>query len=186
MPTTLYTSIAEVRSFRPCAVGWKNFINYWKDTPEDQPIAIVDCLKSNPVGDVLWLLGKRRKEIQIAVDFAQWCAEYCKELKELKTTPAVHASVYEAEAYAVRAAEEAAAANAIDAAAYEDFVADTATRTVTFAAAYAAAAYAAAAMHAAASAFASAEPRTFIAVPKKQTEKLTELLNSYEAPVTKG
>lgn len=76
----LCTSLEEIRSFNPCASGWKNILKgQGKVTADAVEFPLVDCLKSNSIGDVCWLLGKRKNEISICVRFANLCAEYAKE-----------------------------------------------------------------------------------------------------------
>ncbi len=88
-PVILTTSLNEIVSFAPCNTGWRNirtarktFYNADLLTEEQfaEQFPLVDCLNSNPISDVLWLIGKRKKEIQIAVRFAQMCADSVKHL----------------------------------------------------------------------------------------------------------
>jgi len=75
MSKQLTTSLTEIYSFHPCADGWKKILRSRGKTAADSvEFPLVDCCKSNSIEDVLWLIGKRRKEIQIAVNFAQMCA----------------------------------------------------------------------------------------------------------------
>ncbi len=88
-PVILTTSLNEIVSFAPCNTGWrkiraarKTFYNTDMLTDEQyaEQFPLVDCLNSNPINDVLWLIGKREEEIQIAVRFAQMCADSVKHL----------------------------------------------------------------------------------------------------------
>ena len=127
MATILYTSLVEIKSFNPCASGWKNILKgQGKTEADDVLFPLTDCLKSNSISDVCWLLGKRKIEIDIAIKFAKKCADSVSHIKN---------------AAANSAAAEAAAANSAVAAAYAAYA---------VAAAYVAAAYAAEAAVAAA------------------------------------
>lgn len=108
----LYTSLAEIRSFNPCTSGWKNILaGQGKTEADDTQFPLVDCLKSNSISDVLWLLGKRRTEIQIAVKFARDCADSVAHLTDKKVSATAYAY---ADAYA--AADAASASDYADAA----------------------------------------------------------------------
>ena len=76
MPTVLLTSLSEIKSFDPCYSGWKNILKgQGKTQADDVLFPLIDCLESNSTLDVLWLLGSRKKEIEIAVKFARDCAD---------------------------------------------------------------------------------------------------------------
>lgn len=131
-PVILTTSLAEIYSFHPCYGGWKTILQarkYFHNThalTEEQyneQFPLVDCLQSNTINDVLWLIGKRKTEIQIAVKFTRMCADSVKDLdnfwsKESATyaTAAAHAAAHAA-AYAATAVTNAATAAAAYAAA---------------------------------------------------------------------
>jgi len=117
-PNQLTTSLAEIRSFDPCARGWRNILNARNpqcDADYQTQFPLVDCLASNSISDVCWLLGKRRKEIQICVRFAKMCADSVKDLNNGYSKVADYAAA--AAAYADAAAAYAAYAYA-DAAAF--------------------------------------------------------------------
>jgi hypothetical protein len=121
----LTTSLAEIKSFRPCTNGWiyilahRNAIAIAAGKSEadwKEKFPLVSCLESNSISDVLWLIGKRKVEVQVAVRFARMCADSVAHLHNK---------------YAIKAAADAA-----DAATYAAYVADAAYAT--YAATYAA------------------------------------------------
>jgi hypothetical protein len=117
MATILYTSLAEIKSFNPCPEGWKDILKGQGKTREDDVLfPLVDCLKSNSISDVCWLLGKRKIEIDIAIKFAKKCADSVSHIKNASAYASASASAYAA-AYADTAASAYAAA-AADTAAY--------------------------------------------------------------------
>jgi hypothetical protein len=125
----IYTSLNEIKSFNPCATGWKNILlGQRKTMPDNALFPLTEALKSNSVSDVCWLLGKREKEIQVCVRFAKMCADSVKHLNNRESAS------YNSATYAASAASAANAASA-DA----DYAADAAN-----AAAYAACAASAA------------------------------------------
>lgn len=135
MSTILCTSLDEIRSFKPCASGWKAILLGQGKTESDSVrFPLIDCVKSNSISDVCWLIGKRKVEIQIAVEFAQKCAESVAPLKNTANAAAADAAAYAANAAAYTAAYNVAAAYAYA----------TAADAAANAAANAAAAYAAA------------------------------------------
>jgi hypothetical protein len=72
----LYTSLAEIQSFDPCSEGWRDILRgQGKTCADDVQFPMTDALNSNSIADVLWLIGKRKVEIQIAVRFARMCAD---------------------------------------------------------------------------------------------------------------
>lgn len=82
----LFTSLAEIRSFSPCKDSWKNILLARPHNTEEEMSAkfpLVECLESNTIEDVCWLLGKRQNEIQICVKFARMCADSVKEEKNI-------------------------------------------------------------------------------------------------------
>ena len=125
MSTILYTSLAEIKSFDPCFKGWKDILKGQEKTEADDVLfPLTDCLKSNSVSDVCWLLGKREIEIDIAVKFAKKCADSVSHIKNDHAASAASAyadaaasAISDAADYAY-AASDAAYAAAISAAAY--------------------------------------------------------------------
>jgi hypothetical protein len=119
MATILYTSLAEIKSFHPCASGWRNIlIGQGKSVADDVLFPLIDCLNSNPISDVCWLLGKRKNEIDICANFARKCANSVSHLKNKYATAAAaadyadYATTYAtyAATYATYAADYATAA----------------------------------------------------------------------------
>lgn len=112
MPNILYTSLNEIRSFNPCSEGWKDILRGQGKTEADNILfPLVDCLESNSISDVCWLLGKRRGEIEIVVKFAKDCADSVAHFKN-----AASASAYaRAAAYAAASAYDAAYAASVNA-----------------------------------------------------------------------
>ena len=116
--SVLTTSLAEIRSFSPCASGWRDILTARKLTCDDDyniQFPLVDCLQSNTIADVCWLIGKRKKEIQICVRFARMCADSVKDLnnywsRKADAAAAAAAAVAVAAAYAYADAYAAAAA----------------------------------------------------------------------------
>ena len=138
MPT-LYTSLAEIRAFNPCASGWKDIIFTHPHSTEEEmntQFPLVDCLKSNPTSDVCWLLGKRKIEIQICVKFAKLCADSVAHLKNTAANADAAAYANAAANAAANATTYAAAANATYAAANAAAYAAAAAATYAAAAAY--------------------------------------------------
>lgn len=115
----LMTSLAEIKSFNPCVSGWKNIIaaHGGINADFDAQFPLVDCLESNSISDVCWLIGKRKTEIQICVKFARMCADSVKHLNNN------YAAAAAANAYA---AAYAYAADIVDAYAAYAYVADAA------------------------------------------------------------
>lgn len=120
MPT-LYTSLAEIRSFSPCASGWKAICAAHPHSTEEEmnrPIRLVDCLNSNSFADVCWLIGKRKVEIQICVKAARLCADSVAHIKSASADASADAAAaatavaYAAVAYAAAAAATVAYAAA--------------------------------------------------------------------------
>ena len=50
----LYTSLAEIRFFNPCAKGWKKIKEAKKDIDENQTFPLTDCCESNSFSDIVW------------------------------------------------------------------------------------------------------------------------------------
>lgn len=118
MTTILMTSLAEIKSFRPCASGWVKIREAHPNNNLDEQFPLVDCIKSNSITDVLWLIGKRRVEIQIAVRFARMCADSVAHLKNEQATHAAATYAAATHAAATDAATHAAATYAAYAATY--------------------------------------------------------------------
>jgi hypothetical protein len=118
--TKLFTSLSEIKLFNPCTSGWKNILQaQGKTCADDVEFPLIDCVEYNGISDTLWLIGKRKIEIQIAVKFAKMCADSVQ-----KYADAVNAANSAAEAAADAAnaanyaANSAAATNAVNAANY--------------------------------------------------------------------
>jgi hypothetical protein len=112
--TPLMTSLAEIKSFNPCASGWRDILKgQGKTEADDVQFPLADCVESNSISDVCWLIGKRAKEIQVCVRFARLCADSVAQLNA--------AASYAAASYA--AAHASYAAYASDAASYAAYYA---------------------------------------------------------------
>ena len=130
MKTQLMTSLDEIKSFNPCSEGWKDILKGQKKTKADSVLfPLVDCLNSNSIRDVCWLIGKRQIEIDICIKFAQKCVDSISHLNNVAARDAARFTDYVAAiaAYAavaavvadddaIAAAVDAAAADAADAA----------------------------------------------------------------------
>jgi hypothetical protein len=153
--TQLMTSLAEIYSYNPCPEGWSTILKaHNKTTADNISFPLVDTVESNSISDVCWLLGKRKKEIQIAVKFARMCAN---SVARLKNNSAAAAAADYAADYA--SAYSSAASSAAD---YAD------------AASSASADYAAAAASSASSASARAQQR------RKNKEFLIQCINEFQ------
>ena len=177
---TLYTSLAEIKSFSPCGSGWRDILKgQGKTIADDVKFSLVDCVKSNSFGDVCWLLSKRKVEISIVVKAARLCADSVKHLKNNHAAD----DAADAAAYADDAAYAAAADDAYAAYAYADAAADDAAYAA-YAAAYAAADAAAYAADAAADAadVAAAYAADVAQVKQKELNKqfLLQAIQEYE------
>ena len=105
----LMTSLAEIKSFNPCLSGWKAILKGRDKTQADALyFPLVECVESNSISDVCWLLSKRKVERQILVLFAKECANSVSHLKGCNAA-AVYAAAAAA-AYAAAAVYAAAAA----------------------------------------------------------------------------
>jgi len=72
----LFTSLAEIESFKPCWSGWRRILIGQNKTESDSILfPIVDAVKSNNISDICWLLSQRKGEIQIIAEFARLCAD---------------------------------------------------------------------------------------------------------------
>ena len=147
MSTNLYTSLAEIKSFNPCVSGWKNILKgQGKKEADNILFPLTDCLESNSINDVCWLLGKRKKEIDIAVKFAKKCADSVSHIKNVDASYASYATYAASEAASASAAYAAASVDASYDASYASYAASTAANAASASAAYTtASAYAAAA-----------------------------------------
>jgi predicted CopG family antitoxin len=116
----IYTSLAEIKSFSPCGEGWRNILNgQGKTEADDVLFPLTEAVESNSISDVCWLLGKRKKEIEVCARFAAMCADSVKHLKNKNTLQAATYATYAAAAAADAATYAATyAAYAADAAAY--------------------------------------------------------------------
>jgi hypothetical protein len=117
----LVTSYNEVINFLPCNSGFTLFLQVpgVSSADPDKQIEITDCLKYCRFSDVVWLLGRREKEIQIAVKAAKRCADSVRHINGRLSYAAADAAAATADAadaadYAAAAANYAAA----DAASY--------------------------------------------------------------------
>mgnify|MGYP003556868742 CR=1 FL=1 len=114
----IYTSLNEIKSFKPCVEGWKAIlVDQGKTEADDVPFPLTAAVESNSISDVCWLLGKRKKEIQVAVRFACMCADSVAHLNN-RSGYAATAAATAAAAAAYDAYDATAAAYAADAAAY--------------------------------------------------------------------
>lgn len=116
----LYTSLNQIKSFNPCAGGWRAINKLTGIESSDQLFELTRCLETNNISDVLWLLGKLKKK-EICVQFAQWCANSVKHLRNASDT--AYAAYSAANAYAANAAAAATAYSAANAATYSAFIA---------------------------------------------------------------
>ena len=108
----LMTSLAEIKSFNPCLSGWKAILKGRGKIQADAFFfPLVDCVESNSISDVCWLLSKRKVEKQILVLFAKECA---KSVSHLRSSRSAAADAADAAAYAAAyaAADDAADADA--------------------------------------------------------------------------
>ena len=144
----MQTTLNAIRSHSPCESGWTKLLAYLRKTKaDDEPISLIEIIKSNGLDDALWCLlavDGHDKEIRL---YAVWCA---RQVQHLMTDPRSLAALDVAEAFANGKAtkEELAAARAPARAAAWDAAA--AARAAARAAAWAAAWDAATAARAAA------------------------------------
>jgi hypothetical protein len=113
----LMTSLAEIYSFHPCASGWRSIlVGQGKTSVDNVLFPLIDTVDSNSVSDVCWLIGQRKIEIEICVQFARKCADSVAYLRssniEAYATDAHGADAYAADADAYAADAAAHAANA--------------------------------------------------------------------------
>ena len=91
----LMTSLAEIKSFNPCLSGWKAILKGRGKTQADALyFPLVECVESNSISDVCWLLGKRKVERQILVLFAKECANSVSHLRGRNADAADGAAAY--------------------------------------------------------------------------------------------
>ena len=130
MATILYTSLNEIRSFDPCSEGWRDILKGQGKTEADEVLfPLIDCLESNSISDVCWLIGKRKIELEICVKFAKDCADSVAHLKNAyaASSASAYASYASASAYASAYASYASAAYAASSASYAYASADAAS-----------------------------------------------------------
>ncbi len=124
-PKTLNTSLDQIKSFNPCQGGWKTILEARRTIQNSAgPVEgmdyalefpLVECVESNSISDVCWLLGKLERK-EILVSFARKCADSVAHLGNNDSRRAADYAAADA-AYAAAAADAADAA--ADAAAYE-------------------------------------------------------------------
>jgi hypothetical protein len=89
----LYTSLEEIYSFKPCWKGWETILKAQNKTaPDCEPISLLDCVESNSLVDVCWLLKKRKIEIAICVRLARLCADSVAHLENAYAMDAMDAA----------------------------------------------------------------------------------------------
>lgn len=111
----LTTSYSEVRSFNPCADGLIRFTNgliHRGYSLTDTAIPLVTVCKFCTFSDVMWLLGKRQVEIEIAANAAKLCANSVISSAAKAKAKATNAAAKAATNAATNAAKAAAAAAA--------------------------------------------------------------------------
>ncbi len=143
----MQTTLNAIRSHSPCESGWTKLLAYLRKTKaDDEPISLIEIIKSNGLDEALWCLQAvdgHDKEIRL---YAVWCARQVQHLMPDKRSLAAldvseafaNGKVTEKELAAARAAARAAAWDAAEAA-------EAAARAATWAAAWDAAAAARAA-----------------------------------------
>lgn len=57
----LYTSLNQIKSFNPCASGWRA-INKLQGVRADEQFPMTWCFETNSISDILWLLGKQKRK----------------------------------------------------------------------------------------------------------------------------
>ena len=185
MTKKLMTSLAEIKSFNPCASGWNAILRGRNKRIEDEELfPLSECLNSNTFANICWLLGKRKAEIPIVVNAAKLCAQsvahLCNRWARNAAAAAAAADAAYATAAAIYAADAAAyAADAAADAAAADAAADAADAADAAADAADAAAYATAT--AAAAAYAAAADAAAVQQRKKNKQFLLKAIQDYEA-----
>ena len=92
------TTLNAIRKHRPCESGWVNLLAYLgKTKADDEPISLLEILKSNGLNDALWCLRAvdgHDREIRL---YAVWCV---RQVQHLMTDPRSLAALDVAEAFA--------------------------------------------------------------------------------------
>ena len=114
----MQTTLNAIRSHSPCESGWTKLLAYLRKTKaDDEPISLIEIIKSNGLDDALWCLRAvdgHDKEIRL---YAVWCARQVQHLMtDKRSVDALDVSeafangkVTEKELAAARAAARAAA-----------------------------------------------------------------------------
>ena len=110
----MQTTLNAIRSHSPCESGWTKLLAYLRKTKaDDEPISLLEILKSNGLDDALWCLRAvdgYDKEIRL---YAVWCA---RQVQHLMTDKRSLDALDVAEAFANGKATKAELAAAWDAA----------------------------------------------------------------------
>lgn len=92
------TTLNAIRKHRPCERGWVKLLAYLgKTKADDEPLSLLEILKSNGLDDALWCLRAvdgHDREIRL---YAVWCA---RQVQHLMTDPRSLAALDVAEAFA--------------------------------------------------------------------------------------
>jgi len=65
MSEPVYTTLNAIRENHPCEGGWKNLLSYLgKNKADDEPLALVEILKSNGIEDAIWCLRALPEEYE--------------------------------------------------------------------------------------------------------------------------
>jgi len=79
------TTLKAIRSHSPCESGWTKLLDYLRKTKaDDEPLSLLEILKSNGLDDALWCLRAvdgHDEEIRL---YAVWCA---RQVQHLITDP---------------------------------------------------------------------------------------------------
>ena len=77
----MQTTLNAIRSHSPCESGWTKLLAYLRKTKaDDEPISLIEIIKSNGLDDALWCLRAvdgHDKEIRL---YAVWCARQVQHL----------------------------------------------------------------------------------------------------------
>ena len=152
----IYTTLTAIKEHSPCAEGWKKLLKHLgKSTVDNEPLPLVEILKSNGLDDAIWCL--RAVDHKNVMLFAVACA---REVQHLMTDRRSVQALDVAEAYVDGKAtledlEHARNAAAYASAAYAYVASAAADADAAYAAFAASAAYASAAAAFAASASAA-------------------------------
>ena len=76
----MQTSLAEIRSFFPCQRGWVAVQQ--QPYGYEEPFDISECFKTNPLGDILWLLDKKQAPRELALSLRDKMLEDCSEYEK--------------------------------------------------------------------------------------------------------